>query len=273
MSVDPPLAALLKLMASSMLGITTGGVFIVLCGFAACDPKVEKLAARTDGGAAGEGPVPVGEAGAGLAGDDISGGGGAPTTTGVGGSKANGGTTGFGSQSNAGAGSISAGGRANPAGGTAATGGSSGTSLVACDDGLDNDQDGYVDSDDPECTGASDADEATFAVYPPGDNVDPKWQDCFFDDNSAAGDDTCHYANACLHGSLPQDDADCQVSATCIAACAPQTPPGCDCFGCCTMALDADTSADIELSATCSSEQLADTVACPRCVKSNQCSN
>src|ERR1700753_3665886 len=51
----------------------------------------------------------------------------------------------------------------------------------ACSNGIDDDGDGLADADDPECVGPNDNDEATFATGMPGDNKDPKWQDCFFD--------------------------------------------------------------------------------------------
>jgi hypothetical protein len=59
----------------------------------------------------------------------------------------------------------------------------------ACNNGLDDDGDGLIDAADPECVGAMDNDESSFATGMPGDNRDPKWQDCFFDGNSGAGDD------------------------------------------------------------------------------------
>src|SRR5689334_3514927 len=45
-----------------------------------------------------------------------------------------------------------------------------------CSNCVDDDGDGRVDGDDPQCTGASDNDEATFATGDPGDNKDPVMQ-------------------------------------------------------------------------------------------------
>src|SRR5687767_2487028 len=46
----------------------------------------------------------------------------------------------------------------------------------ACSDGLDNDDDGAIDVDDPECTGPTDNDEETFGTGIPGDNRDGAFQ-------------------------------------------------------------------------------------------------
>src|SRR5204863_6684485 len=53
-----------------------------------------------------------------------------------------------------------------------------------CSDGIDNDGDGKIDYNDPECVGPLDNDEGTYATGIPGDNVDACKQDCFFDGNS-----------------------------------------------------------------------------------------
>ena len=110
-----------------------------------------------------------------------------------------------------------------------------GTGGCICNNGLDDDGDGLIDGLDPECTGPLDNDEGTFSTGIPGDNRDPKWQDCFFDGNSGAGDDRCRYATECLYGTLSQDDPDCETSQACIDYCRRLTPNGCDCFGCCTV--------------------------------------
>ncbi|HTV23935.1 MAG TPA: hypothetical protein VMG12_34830, partial [Polyangiaceae bacterium] len=75
-----------------------------------------------------------------------------------------------------------------------------GSEPCACNNGIDDDGDGTVDGFDIECTGGIDNDEGSFATGIPGDNRDPKWQDCFFDGNSGHGDDRCRYPTACLTG-------------------------------------------------------------------------
>ncbi|HWA72704.1 MAG TPA: hypothetical protein VG937_10225 [Polyangiaceae bacterium] len=182
------------------------------------------------------------------------------------GNPGNGGSsTGAGGKATAGGSSTSAGGSANA--------GSSSTGTTACDNGKDDDGDGLIDGFDPECTGPLDNDEGTFATGIPGDNKDPKWQDCFFDGNSGAGDDSCRYATGCLTGELAQDDPDCVVSDTCIKFCARLTQNGCDCFGCCTVQLPDGSTVDVSTAATCSVANVADEKACPRCTKNTQCGN
>ncbi len=158
-----------------------------------------------------------------------------------------------------------------PSGGT--SGGSTAIDSAACSNGLDDDGDGLVDGMDPECTGATDQDEGTFATGIPGDNRDPKWQDCFFDGNSGAGDDGCRYETGCLYGDLAQTDRSCQITAECREFCQARTPNGCDCFGCCTIEDGAGNAVDILTGGSCSLNKLDDEEACPRCVKSADCEN
>jgi hypothetical protein len=164
------------------------------------------------------------------------------------------------------------------AGGTTNTGGSLASELCgdkgcACSNGIDDDGDGLIDGFDPECTGPFDNDEGSFATGIPGDNRDPKWQDCFFDGNSGAGDDGCRYHTDCLTGDLPQDDKDCTVTQQCLDFCAPRTPNGCDCFGCCTVELPSGDTVDILTGSDCSLSDVNNQDACPPCEKSTQCNN
>ncbi len=147
-----------------------------------------------------------------------------------------------------------------------------GSALCACSDGIDNDNDGVADGFDSECTGPFDDNEETFATGIPGDNRDPKWQDCFFDGNSGAGDDNCRYHTDCLTGDLPATDNSCQLTDACVEFCQPLTPPGCDCFGCCEVS-DGEGTVNILLSETCSLDNLDDENACPRCEPTDTCAN
>jgi hypothetical protein len=197
---------------------------------------------------------------------------------GSGASSANGGSIGLGGDGlgvagdNTGNGGTTSLGGTTGKGGTTGTAGTGGFGTTQCSDGIDNDGDGLIDGLDPECTGPLDNDESSFATGIPGDNRDPKWQDCFYDGNSGAGDDGCRYATGCLTGDLPQTDKNCQLSDQCKKFCAPLVPNGCDCFGCCTVGPPGAT-VDIELMATCSLAKLSDTTACPRCIKTTQCGN
>ncbi len=143
----------------------------------------------------------------------------------------------------------------------------------ACSDGEDNDGDGLVDGLDSECTSPFDDDEATFATGIPGDNSDPKWQDCFFDGNSGAGDDGCRYHTDCLTGDLPEDDPDCVITEQCKEYCEPLTPPGCDCFGCCEVDTGDGEMVHILVGETCSLDIIDDEEACPRCEPTGVCEN
>jgi len=141
-----------------------------------------------------------------------------------------------------------------------------------CGNGVDDDNDGSIDGFDTECTGIADNDEGTFATGIPGDNQDPKWQDCFFDGNSGAGDDGCRYHSDCLTGDLPDNDPSCTVTQSCIDFCVERTPSGCDCFGCCTFET-ADGPLSVRIGITCDYENIEDADACPRCEPSTQCGN
>jgi hypothetical protein len=148
-----------------------------------------------------------------------------------------------------------------------------GSEPCACSDAEDNDGDGLVDGADSECTGPFDNDEGTFATGIPGDNRDPKWQDCFFDGNSGAGDDGCRYHTDCLTGDAEPGASSCSVSDQCRDYCAPLTPPGCDCFGCCEIPLDDGGSVFVLASEQCSLDNIDDEDACPRCERTDECGN
>jgi hypothetical protein len=165
------------------------------------------------------------------------------------------------------------GGANGTAGGNSTSGGTAGTGTAKCDNGIDDDGDGFIYGFDPECTGPFDDDEGTYATGIPGDNRDPKWQDCFFDGNSGAGDDNCRYATGCLTGELEQTDPNCKLTDACVKFCAPLTQNGCDCFGCCTVQRSDGSTVDIAETATCSLANIDDTKECPRCVKNTQCGN
>jgi hypothetical protein len=144
----------------------------------------------------------------------------------------------------------------------------------ACDDGLDNDDDGLVDGLDPECTGSFDEDEASFGIGK--SNKQTRCRDCFWDDNAGGGDDGCRYPSECLTGAAPGNNGNCSscsVSSECIDTCRDRTPNGCDCFGCCEVARPDGSSLFIELAETCSLLLLDDANACPRCVRNTACLN
>ncbi len=150
----------------------------------------------------------------------------------------------------------------------------------ACDNGKDDDGDGLVDGADPECTGAYDDSEDSFATGIPGDNID-FCQDCFFDGDSGGGpgsSDPCQYHTDCLYGKTPTPRGNagcfnCKATAGCIDNCRPRTPNGCDCFGCCQVRVPDGTTVNIVLTGTCSIDKIENETACPRCVQSTECVN
>jgi hypothetical protein len=144
------------------------------------------------------------------------------------------------------------------------------SAACACEDGVDNDNDGQLDGFDTECTGPNDNDEGTFATGISGDNMDPKWQDCFFDGNSGAGDDMCRYHTDCLTGGPEATAENCSVTQACLDFCAPRTPNGCDCFGCCSVLGDDGVSHDVIISVQCDAEHIED---CQTCTKTSECGN
>jgi hypothetical protein len=151
-----------------------------------------------------------------------------------------------------------------------------------CTNCKDDDGDGKIDWQDPECTGPLDNDESSFSTGIPGDNVDPCKQDCFFDGNSGAGDDKCEWNLKCDPKSpgaprCPYDPnfKNCPPNQmqNCLNACKPLTPNGCDCFGCCQVPdLDGGTK-NVLLTSTCTLKDVADPMKCPPCTPSQDCNN
>jgi hypothetical protein len=146
-----------------------------------------------------------------------------------------------------------------------------GNEACQCNNGIDDDGDGTADGLDVECTGGIDDDESSFGTGIPGDNRDPKWQDCFFDGNSGAGDDRCRYPTECLTGDLSLDHDACAVTEACRDNCQPRTPNGCDCFGCCAVELPGKSVVNVTLSDSCSAEKVGDAEACPPCTPNPEC--
>jgi len=173
--------------------------------------------------------------------------------------------------------------------GTGGIGGTTATGASACSDGKDNDGDGKVDYEDPECVGPTDNDEGSFATGIPGDNMDACRQDCFFDGDSGSGNDGCDWQLKCDPSNVgagaekkcPYDadyvskhETECSLSASqsqhCIDFCGKVTPNGCDCFGCCVVP---GSPTPIRLSATCTAEKFGDPSACSPCTQVTACNN
>jgi len=194
----------------------------------------------------------------------------------------------------AGAGGAAGGGGGGPGGGAfgggdgtcaAGAGGRGGSLGTACTDGIDNDGDGKIDYDDPECVGGYDYDESTFAWGIPGDHYDPCKTDCFFDSNSGSGDDNCVWQLKCDPASTvpscPYNAAYaaaypelCSLSSSqtqvCVDRCSKLVPNGCDCFGCCAIP---GLPGPVRLTPTCTAADLRDPQRCPPCTQVTQCLN
>ena len=156
--------------------------------------------------------------------------------------------------------------------------------IYQCGDGIDNDGDGLIDGNDPECTSVCDDDETTFGTGIPGDNMDCK-QDCFFDGNSGSRATTAASGIFKLRSrESPREHINCEYtggngcedmegpSEECLESCMWMVPNGCDCFGCCTVFLPGGGSVDVYLGSggDCSLENLD---ACNECTINNDCDN
>jgi hypothetical protein len=184
--------------------------------------------------------------------------------------------------------SSSSGGTTTPSDGGTGDAGDAGLGRSQCTNGIDDDGDGKIDSDDPECTGPLDNDEGTFGTGIAGDNSDPCKQDCFFDGNSGEGNDGCSRSLGCdplkPGGAACDGDGDggtidplssaCTAPQTafCQSQCVPLSPNGCDCFGCCAFAFLGNT-VNVRLVDTCKVDLLGDENKCPRCTPEPSCAN
>lgn len=168
----------------------------------------------------------------------------------------------------------------------------------ACGNCIDDDGDGKIDADDPECTGPCDDNEGSFDTGLPGGGADKCTEDCFFDNGNGAGNDGCRFSHRCDPLSVapdypPTGSASCSYdesasipgggscsdlrsaqAPSCAAACGPLTPNGCDCFGCCE--IPAGSGRFVALgggASACTSANLDDASACQPCTQVPSCLN
>ncbi len=116
-----------------------------------------------------------------------------------------------------------------------------------CGDCMDNDGDGLIDQDDPDCLGPCDNNEANFYADIPGSPPTNCNRDCYYDQDDGSGNDDCSWdfqcdplepgPDRCMYSDPPPPSADCPdpQSEMCHDFCGPLTPNGCDCFGCCEL--------------------------------------
>lgn len=119
--------------------------------------------------------------------------------------------------------------------------------VYACADCMDNDRDGLADWRDPDCLGPCDNSENDLTLGIPGGGSAPCRLDCYFDQDTGAGNDTCRWdhrcdprepqAPTCAYSPTPPPSAECPATQarTCEPFCRPLVPNGCDCFGCCEL--------------------------------------
>jgi len=171
--------------------------------------------------------------------------------------------------------------------------------IYACGDCVDNDGDGKVDMDDPDCFGPCHNAEDTFFGSIPGQNHDPCVEDCYFDQDSGSGNDDCSWSRVCdpleVAPDYPPEGPSCAYnptakvprvgdcaaaetqSAKCLSVCGPLVPNGCDCFGCCSIP-GAPTpvwlgSVDDLGNPTCDLAHVADPTRCKPCTQVQGCLN
>lgn len=224
------------------------------------------------------------------AGDNRSNTGGSGTggVAGVGGSAGGGGVTGVG-------GSTGTGGTAGAAGGG---GMSSGCYPVlcpdlnqyGCGDCMDNDGDGLVDDQDPECLGPCDDTEGPVLLTgTPGETGNQCHADCYFDRGNGSGDGECQWhrecdplnpKDGCTYPPSPSVETNiCSAPQPegCEDSCGVLTPNGCDCFGCCTFPeLEGDyvfLGSFMGNDGTCTLDDLQNPELCRPCTPAGNCLN
>ncbi|MEZ4371578.1 MAG: hypothetical protein R3B07_12170 [Polyangiaceae bacterium] len=254
-------------------------------------------------------------------GDDVQvgdmGDGGAGTSSGasggVGGSagSAQGGSAGSGTAGTTTGGTSTGGANGGSAGTTAGTGAGGGGGCVvtqcqnhvyACGNCLDDDNDGKIDSEDPDCLGPCDNTEDSYDSGISGGNEAPCKMDCYFDQDTG-NNDGCYWSHECDKLSAapnyyPSGDSACEYDANanipgtskgcselesgqdpmCESYCGPLTPNGCDCFGCCELPAGGGKyvylgSEDMLKNPTCTKEDVNDPTKCHPCTPVPSCLN
>ncbi len=166
---------------------------------------------------------------------------------------------------------------------------------------MDNDDDGLIDNDDPECLGPCDNTEGPVLLAGVGGETGNQCgADCYFDFGNGSGGEDCKWNRSCdplepklqcpyvpgLAESEGGSDKNCPLSqpALCEDTCQPLTPNGCDCFGCCTFPElegmgpsggDGYVFLGSELGSvgTCTFESVTDPELCRPCTPAGNCLN
>lgn len=272
-----------------MRNLTRFALFAVL----AC-PLAPALAAGCSGEASSSGSAAAGTASAGTASTGSA-------------------STGSASTGSEGAGGTGAGGAGGATGSSTGVGGNPPPTQIAtcqgktyeCGDITDNDGDGLIDSQDPDCLGPCDNTENSFYGGIPGQAGPACIVDCYFDSNSGSGNDECYWNHQCdphevapTYYPEPDNGTACAYDAkantpgtgsscaeleqkqaqTCHDVCGPLVPNGCDCFGCCELPAGSDIyvwlgSEDKNGIPSCKLADLADPEKCHPCKPVPSCLN
>jgi hypothetical protein len=165
--------------------------------------------------------------------------------------------------------------------------------LYACGNCEDDDGDGKIDMDDPDCLGPCQTGERTFANERPGHaNCS---LDCYFDQDNGSGNDDCVWSHQCdpveVAPDYPPEGMSCaydpkaklergatcatKQSDKCNTVCGPLTPNGCDCFGCCkgpgmTTGVFIG-SVDASGNPSCDAASIGDPARCKPCTQVDSC--
>jgi hypothetical protein len=177
--------------------------------------------------------------------------------------------------------------------------------VYQCGDLIDNDGDGLVDSEDPDCLGPCDNTEGSLYGGIPGQAGPACTVDCYFDQDSGSGNDDCHWNHRCdehevdpgyypesRYGSkcgydpaahTPGASGSCadlyaKQSQACLDYCGPLTPNGCDCFGCCNLPAGTASwvflgSEDASGNGSCTLADIGDPTKCQPCTPVQGCLN
>ncbi|APR87559.1 hypothetical protein A7982_12908 [Minicystis rosea] len=177
--------------------------------------------------------------------------------------------------------------------------------VYECGDCIDNDGDGLVDAEDPECLGPCDNTENGYYGGIPGQSGPSCTVDCYFDQDSGSGNDDCHWNHKCDPHEVAPDyypeskngvscayDSNANTSGTsktcdelydaqsttCMDYCGPLTPNGCDCFGCCELPAGGGKyvwlgSEDANGNGSCDLDHVSDPSRCQPCMPVKACLN
>ncbi len=230
---------------------------------------------------------------------------GASTSTNVGGSGASatgGGNTGGNGTGGTATGGSASGGNASGGQGQGLIEAPCGNQTYECGDTIDNDTDGLIDSDDPDCLGPCDDTEDGYHPELPSWQGDKCHEDCFWD-TGAGSNEGCYWDHKCDPLSqAPRFDPEgpaCEYQGddhviqgggpTCASAymtqtqdcldyCNPLTPNGCDCFGCCELPAGSGSfvyigSYDESNNPTCFPDVVDDIDKCRPCTPVPSCQN